>query len=148
MMQAASSAEAEIHHVALRVADAQGSKDWFVSMFDFRVEQELALGDRKIIWLCPPGQNSPVLELVGGGAQPSTQYKGVMSSGDQPGLLHICLLFSDVEEVVSELRRRDVNVYIDVMAGPPGTGIEKRAFVADPWGNAIELLQLAPESTA
>jgi hypothetical protein len=35
---------------------------------------------------------------------------------------------------------------IDVMAGAPGIGVEKGAFIADPWGNIFELLQFVQDS--
>jgi hypothetical protein len=47
---------------------------------------------------------------------------------------------------MSELRRRDVKILIEVMAGAPGSGVEKGAFIADLWGNIFELLELAPDS--
>ena len=47
---------------------------------------------------------------------------------------------------MSEIRRRDVKILIDVMAGAPGSGVEKGAFIADPWDNIVELLELARDS--
>ena len=35
-------AEAQIHHVALRVADANASKAWFLTTLDFRVNREFS----------------------------------------------------------------------------------------------------------
>jgi hypothetical protein len=64
----------------------------------------------------------------------------------EPGFHHICLQVNDIEQVMSELRRRDVNVLIVVMAGALGSGVEKGAFIADPWNNIFELLELARDS--
>jgi hypothetical protein len=47
---------------------------------------------------------------------------------------------------MSELQRRDVKILIDVIAGAPGSGVEKGAFIADPWDNIFELLELARDS--
>jgi hypothetical protein len=53
---------------------------------------------------------------------------------------------TDVEQVMSELQRHDVKILIDVIAGAPGSGVEKGAFIADPWDNIFELLELARDS--
>ena len=73
-------------------------------------------------------------------------YENALESLKQPGFHHICLQVNDVEQVMSELRRRDVKILIDVMAGASGSGAEKGAFIADPWDNTIELLELARNS--
>jgi hypothetical protein len=36
--------ESRIHHVALRVADAQASKAWFLTALDFCVDREFSFG--------------------------------------------------------------------------------------------------------
>jgi hypothetical protein len=38
-----------------------------------------------------------------------------------------------------------VRILLDVTEGPPGSGIEKFSFIADPWENIYELLQVADE---
>jgi catechol 2,3-dioxygenase-like lactoylglutathione lyase family enzyme len=143
------SAETRIHHVALRVADAAASKAWFMTMLNFRVDREFSFGDKDFVWLCPPETKTPVIELIGGGAlalRPS--YENALDSLGQPGFHHICLQVEDVEQAVSELRHRGVKILMDVFAGAPGIGVEKGAFIADPWGNIFELLQLAHDSEA
>jgi catechol 2,3-dioxygenase-like lactoylglutathione lyase family enzyme len=141
--------ETQIHHIALRVADAAASKAWFVTMLDFRVDREFSFSGKDFVWLCPSGSKTPVIELIGGGALASCpSYENPLDSLQQPGFHHICLQFKDVEQVLSELRRRGVKILIDVMAGAPGSGVEKGAFIADPWGNIFELLQLARDSEA
>jgi catechol 2,3-dioxygenase-like lactoylglutathione lyase family enzyme len=136
-------AEAQIHHIALRVADANASKAWFLTTLDFRVNREFSFGGMDFIWLCPAESNIPVVEVIGGGLQASPPlYKNALESLKQPGFHHICLQVNDLEQVMSELRGRDVKILIDVMDGAPGSGVEKGAFIADPWGNIIELLEL------
>jgi catechol 2,3-dioxygenase-like lactoylglutathione lyase family enzyme len=137
-------AHAQIHHIALRVADAKASKDWFLIKLDFRVDREFSFGGMDFVWLCPAESNVPVIELIGGGVQASRPlYENALESLKQPGFHHICLQVNDIEQVMSELRRLDVKILIDVMAGAPGSGVEKGAFIADPWDNIFELLELA-----
>jgi catechol 2,3-dioxygenase-like lactoylglutathione lyase family enzyme len=140
-------AETQIHHIALRVADAAASKAWFVTKLDFQVNREFVYGDKDFVWLCPAERGTPLIELIGGGQIASPpQYENALESLGQPGLHHICLQVNDLEQVISELRRREVKILIDVIPGAPGTGVEKGAFIADPFGNIFELLQLFPSS--
>ena len=88
-----------------------------------------------------------MLELIGGGVQASRPlHENALESLKQPGFHHICLQVTDVEQVMPELQRRDVKILIDVIAGAPGSGVEKGAFIADPWDNIFELLELARDS--
>jgi catechol 2,3-dioxygenase-like lactoylglutathione lyase family enzyme len=140
-------AHARIHHIALRVADTKASKDWFLTKLDFCVDREFSFGGMDFVWLYPAGGDTPVIELIGGELQASRPpYENALESLKQPGLHHIFLQVNDIEQVMSELRRRDVRILIDVMDGAPGSGVEKGAFIADPWDNIFELLQLAPDS--
>jgi catechol 2,3-dioxygenase-like lactoylglutathione lyase family enzyme len=140
-------AHAQIHHIALRVDNARASKDWFLTKLDFHVDREFSFGGMDFVWLCPAKSTVPVIELIAGGVQASRPlYENSLESLKQPGFRHICLQVNDIEQVVSELRRRDVKILIDVMAGAPGSGVEKGAFIADPWDNIVELLELARNS--
>ena len=46
---------------------------------------------------------------------------------------------------MSDLRRRELKILLDVTDGVPEIGVKKIAFISDPWGNVYELLQLADE---
>jgi hypothetical protein len=63
----------------------------------------------------------------------------------RPGWHHVCLQVSSVEECMSDLQHREVKILLDVTDGVPEIGVEKIAFISDPWGNVYELLQLADE---
>jgi catechol 2,3-dioxygenase-like lactoylglutathione lyase family enzyme len=139
--------QTRIHHIALRVADAKASKDWFLTKLDFCVDREFSFGGKDFVWLYPAEGDIPVIELIGGDLQATPPpYENALESLKQPGFHHICLQVNDIEQVMSELRRREVKILIEVMAGAPGSGVEKGAFIADPWDNIFELLELAPDS--
>lgn len=142
MNQSAQFPEARIHHIALRVADSAATTAWFVDVLGFRVDRAFSFGDRQFVWLCPTGQDGPAVELIGG-KLPSVplQSENVLENLNRPGFHHLCLQVSDVDKAVSELRRHDVKIVIDVIAAAAGSGAKKGAFIADPWGNVIELLQ-------
>jgi catechol 2,3-dioxygenase-like lactoylglutathione lyase family enzyme len=140
-------AEAQVHHIALRVADPHASKTWFLTMLDLRVDREFSFAGMDFVWLCPAESKVPVIELIGGGVLASRPpYENSLESLKQPGFHHICLQVRDLEQVMSELRRRDAKILIDVTAGAPGSGVGKGAFIADPWDNIFELLELAQDS--
>ena len=55
-------AHAQIHHIALRVANAKASKDWFLTKLDFRVDREFSFGGMDFVWLSPTEGNASVID--------------------------------------------------------------------------------------
>jgi len=135
-----------IHHIALRVDDVEAGKTWLTTMLGFRVEREFQIAGNDFVFLSPAGAKAPVIELVGGPVENRRPLpENIPDIMKLAGWHHICLQVRNVEECTSDLRHRGVKILIDVFDGPPGLGIEKVAFIADPWGNVYELLQLANE---
>jgi catechol 2,3-dioxygenase-like lactoylglutathione lyase family enzyme len=135
-----------IHHVALRVEDVEGTKNWLVTVLGFRVEREFQFAGNEVVLLSPGGAKVPVIELIGGPVENDRQLPGsVLDIVKRPGWHHVCLQVSSVEECMSDLRHREVKILLDVTDGVPEIGVEKIAFISDPWGNVYELLQLADE---
>jgi catechol 2,3-dioxygenase-like lactoylglutathione lyase family enzyme len=60
-------AYAQIHHIALRVDDAQVSKDWFLNKLEFHVDREFSFNGMDFVWLCSKESTVRVIELIGGG---------------------------------------------------------------------------------
>jgi catechol 2,3-dioxygenase-like lactoylglutathione lyase family enzyme len=136
-----------MHHVALRVADAEASKAWFLTKLGFHVDREFSFGGMDFVWVAPSERKAPVIEIIGGGEQVSRHpYDGIAESLKRAGCHHICLQVDDLEQIVAELRGRDVKILIDDGDGAPGSGGKKLAFIADPWGNLFELLELDSKS--
>jgi catechol 2,3-dioxygenase-like lactoylglutathione lyase family enzyme len=44
-----------IHHVALRVEDVEGPKNWLVTVLGFRVEREFQFAGNEVVLLSPGG---------------------------------------------------------------------------------------------
>jgi lactoylglutathione lyase len=59
------------------------------------------------------------------------------------GLNHICLTFNDLEAVVRELTAKGVKFIIQLKTGADRN---KQAWIEDPDGNRLELMQMAPDS--
>ncbi len=75
------------------------------------------------------------IEVFPGGPEPDLNR--------QQSFMHLCLLTEDLRGTVEELR--NLGVAID---RPPSVGLDTnlQAWIHDPDGNAIELMQLSPES--
>jgi catechol 2,3-dioxygenase-like lactoylglutathione lyase family enzyme len=137
-----------IHHIALRVGDVEAGKKWLTTMLGFRVQREFQIAGNDFVFLSPDGAEAPVIELVGGPVDARQLPENIPDMMRQAGWHHLCLQVRDVEQCISDLRRREVRIVIDVTKAPPGIGVEKVAFIADPWGNIYELLQPAEEKKA
>jgi lactoylglutathione lyase/glyoxylase I family protein len=133
-----------IHHIGLRVADVKAVAAWLTTMLGFRVEREFEVMGNPFMFLSAGGAGSPVIELIGGPMEPERPLPDdPLQTLAWAGLHHVCLQVPDVERLVADLRGRGVRIFIDVRPGIPETGVDKVAFVADPWGNLYELVQLA-----
>jgi catechol 2,3-dioxygenase-like lactoylglutathione lyase family enzyme len=131
-----------IHHFALRVADVKAGKKWLTTMLGFHLEREFQAAGRNFVFLSPGGAKAPVIELIGGPMESERQLpENIPDALKLAGWHHICLQVRNVERSVSELRRRGVRILLDATDGSPEIGVQKVAFIADPWGNIYELLQ-------
>lgn len=75
------------------------------------------------------------LELFSGGPQPG---------GDQnTSFRHICLLTDDIETLIGALKAAGITIDREVSQG---LDANLQAWVSDPDGNAIEFMQISPES--
>jgi lactoylglutathione lyase/glyoxylase I family protein len=100
------------HHVEMRVPDFEVAKRWFVEI----------LGD---------GDPKPI---------PKPVYADLGDSLRLAGYHHFCLNVADIDATVAELRHRDVTIVTEPFELP---AINRRlAFLADPFGNLIELAQV------
>jgi len=137
-------ATSTIHHIGLRVPDVKAAAYWLATMFGFRVTQEFQAMGRDFVLLAADGATAPVIELIGGPVEVERRLPDdVMETLRSPGLHHVCLQVADLDDCLADLRRRDVKILVEATPGVLGTGIEKIAFIADPWDNIYELLQLA-----
>jgi catechol 2,3-dioxygenase-like lactoylglutathione lyase family enzyme len=134
------SKERHVHHVGLRVLDAAAAKSWYLDTFDLDVDREFSYNDLDIIFLRGAGQHPLIIEIIGGGdvGDPTPLEELIR----HPGFSHLCMQVDDIEKAMSDLRARGVQIFLDVMDGAAGSGIQKGSFIIDPWGNPIELVQV------
>src|SRR5207249_5359603 len=80
-------------HVALRVADFEGSKRWFIERLDFRVLVEWSNEEKlRLAYLAPANDSAFCIEIIGDG-EPNKKpaYIGFKDSFRQTGYHHVCL---------------------------------------------------------
>ena len=74
------------------------------------------------------------------GPVPKPVYQDLGDSLRLAGFHHFCLNVASIDETLAELRRRGVTIVTEPFELPV---IGRRlAFLADPWGNLIELAQV------
>jgi lactoylglutathione lyase/glyoxylase I family protein len=133
------------HHVAIRVPELLPAKRWYVEKLDFRVIHEWPYADQQLAYLGPAADDHFYIELLGGGQPgpiPKPAYADLGDSLRLAGYHHLCLAVASVDATLAELRRRGVPVVTEPFELP---AISRRlAFIADPWGNLIELAQVLP----
>src|SRR5215470_16338279 len=117
------------HHFALRVEDVEAGKKWLTAMLGFRVEREFQVAGNDFVFLSPGGAKAPVIELVGGPVEKRQLPENIPDMLKMGGWHHICLQVRNVEQCISDLRRRGVKILVDVMDGPPEIGVKKVAFI-------------------
>jgi catechol 2,3-dioxygenase-like lactoylglutathione lyase family enzyme len=131
------------HHVAMRVPDFEISKRWFVEKLDFRVVHEWPYADQQLAYVAPPTDDNFFVEILGGGTPrpiPKPVYEDLGDSLRLAGYHHFCLNVDSVDDTVAELRRRGVTIVTEPFELE---AISRRlAFLADPFGNLIELAQV------
>ena len=131
------------HHVAIRVPDFEVAKRWFVEKLDFRVIHEWPYADQHLAYVAPPTDDTFFVEILGDGDPkpiPKPVYSDLGDSLRLAGYHHFCLNVRDIDATVAELRRREVTIVTEPFELPV---INRRlAFLADPFGNLIELAQV------
>jgi len=125
-----------IGHVALSVKDIERSLDFYVNKLGFtemfRLDRDdrlwivyLRITDTQFIELFPEG--------VGEGAPPFANI----------GFNHLCLEVDDIDAAIAELKANGVTLTAEKKLG---VDHNHQAWIADPEGNRIELMQLGAEA--
>lgn len=124
-----------IGHVAIRVADIDRSLAFYTGRLGFPEMLRLHRDDGSLWLVYLRITDEQYLELfpdaVGERAAPE----------DANGLNHLCLTVDDIEAVVARLAERGVPLSRPLKRGADGN---RQAWVEDPDGNRIELMEMAP----
>lgn len=124
-------------HIAIRARDLEASVRFYADKLGctemFRLDREngdlmlvyLRLTDDQYIEIFPNGE--------GEGAAPT----------QATGMNHFCISVADLDATVAELERRGVAMTRGITLGLDGN---RQAWLADPDGVRIELMEMAPDS--
>ena len=124
-------------HVAFKVSDVERSVRWYGDAF----------GAKKVFHAKPEGERPELMFLEFARGQFVEFFTNGKNKVEQPpdpvGYLHFCLLVDDLDSALKHLAA--MNVKPD--RGPfTGRAQQRIAFISDPDGNVIELMQIPAES--
>ncbi len=126
-----------IGHVAVRVADIDRSLAFYTGRLGFPEMLRLHRDDGSLWLVYLRVTDEQYLELFpdarGGRAPPE----------DANGLNHLCLTVGDIEAAIAGLVERGVPLLRPLKRGADGN---RQAWIEDPDGNRIELMQMMPGS--
>lgn len=136
------SSTAIFDHVGLTVGDLDAAVDWYSRALDLSEEFRFELPGaefRGVMMIGPTRYRIELLERRG--SQPGPQPANPVDAALIRGYGHICLDVEDVDLAFRELLAVGASERMSPRASPePGV---RMAFVADPEGNLIELLDRA-----
>ena len=129
-----------VNHVALRVADLEGSVDWWrrvLGAVEVRRSRIGAINDRAEIALMHINQSFHI-ELIGGGevqTPPGLPPSDIASDYKLAGWKHVGFYVADAEKLLAHLRSQNVEPAYDVMNEGYGVRI---ILIQDPNGYFVE----------
>ena len=124
----------DVGHAAFAAHDLEGALAFYAKLGiheAFRLHRDD--GSLMLVYLHVAGDR--FIEVFPGGPPPDPQRKG--------SFMHLCLLTDDMQAAVEQLRAAGVTIERE-----PKVGLDQntQAWIRDPDGNAIELMQLVEES--
>jgi len=133
-------ASLKINHAAIRVPDFDAAIAWYADRLDFRSKQTVSVAGLSFGFLYPAGDDGFHFELMAGsGAAERPAYKDLHDSYNMSGWHHPGFSVDSVDDVIDELKRRDVTIASEPH-DVPAMGL-RVAFFADPWGNLFEVIE-------
>ena len=123
-------------HVAFKVADVERSVRWYAEALGAKkVYHAQAQGDRPELMFLEFNKGQFV-EIFSGG-------KNMLPSPVDPiGYIHFCLLVDSLDQALQHLATTNVKPERQFI----GRARQNIAFISDPDGNSIELMEVPPES--
>jgi catechol 2,3-dioxygenase-like lactoylglutathione lyase family enzyme len=130
------------HHVALSVPHLERAERWYARTFGMdEVVERVALSEppvRTVVLRAPSGLRLELIERAGSTPQP---FADPLEAAAHQGLGHWALEVDDLDRAFAELTANDArSVWPPADGALPGT---RFAYVGDPDGNLIELIQAA-----
>jgi lactoylglutathione lyase len=124
-------------HVAIKVKDIDRTLAFYTGLLGMKEMMRINKDDGSLWIVYLRITDTQFLEVFPGAE--TERAPGWNSNG----LNHICLTFNDLEAVVRELTARGIKFIIQLKTGADRN---RQAWIEDPDGNRIELMQMAPDS--
>ena len=120
-------------HVAIRTTEYKTLIKWYEEKLDFRIIREWTVGEMQLAFIALPNDNNFLIEILG--VKTTEQINEVEV---KLGYDHLCFNVEDLDKTSEELNKRNVNVVRSFSVPTIGKRV---AFIADPFGNKIELCE-------
>jgi lactoylglutathione lyase len=127
---------ASLGHVAIRAKDIDRSVAFYTQQVGLPEMLRLFYEDGSLFLIYLKITDSQYLELFPEGVGERGPGREVTA------LNHLCLTVEDLEQTVAELTRDGVALTREIRSGADGN---RQAWIEDPDGNRIELMQMSPD---
>ncbi|HEU5463434.1 MAG TPA: VOC family protein [Candidatus Binatia bacterium] len=123
-------------HVAFKVADAERMVRWYADALGAKKIYHAPAQDDRAELMFLEFSRGQLIELFTGG-------KNLLPSPPDPiGYVHFCVVVDDLEQALEHLAEMGVKPERKFI----GRAAQHIAFITDPEGNSIELMEIPPES--
>jgi lactoylglutathione lyase len=123
-------------HVAFKVADVERSVRWYGDAFGAKKVYHVEAQAERPELMFLEFHKGQFVELFSGGKNM------LLSPSDPIGYLHFCLQVDNLEQALAHL----ANINVKPERQFIGRAQQRIAFISDPDGNNIELMEIPPES--
>ncbi len=120
-------------HVAIRTTEYNSLIKWYREKLDFRLVREWTVGEMQLAFIALPNDNSFMIEILG--IKETEQLSSVEA---KLGYDHLCFNVENLDKTVQELQSRNIEIVRSFIMPIIGKRV---AFIADPFGNKIELCE-------
>jgi lactoylglutathione lyase len=128
---------AGLGHVAIKVADLERSLDFYVGKLGFTEMMRLNKEDGSVWLVYLRITDEQYLEIFPGAENDRAP------GWDANGMNHMCLAVEDIRALVGEIEASGLPLLLPLKLAADGNW---QAWIEDPDGNRIELMQMDPES--
>ena len=125
-----------IGHTAIRARDLEAMLDFYTGTLGFQEMFRLNHDDGSLMLVYVRVTEDQFLEFF-------PNATGEAPPPSNVGYHHLCLTVADIEATLRDLEARGVPLSRGLQTGHDGN---RQAWIADPEGNRIELMEMAPDS--
>ncbi len=126
-----------IGHVAIKAKDIDKSIHFYTEQLGFPEILRLNYSDGSLFLVYLRVTDTQYLELFPNGVGDRAPDRNAVAVN------HLCLIADDIEGSLAELARAGVALTRELRVGPDGN---RQAWIEDPDGNRIEIMELKPDS--